>query len=77
MEVHHAAATEVSVMIKKKAWAEALLRRECPQLAVTSWKWIVPKGQAPFFTPNDPRAKALYAAGIEFPKSSLIVPNAH
>jgi hypothetical protein len=73
MEVHHASVTEVPVMIKKKIWAADLLKRECPSLAVKSWKWIVPKGQPPFFTPSDPRAKALYAAGIEFPKSSLIV----
>jgi hypothetical protein len=74
MEVHHAAASEVQAMIKKKEWAAALLSKECQQLSVQSWNWIVPKGQQPFFTPNDPHAKTLFQAGIDFPKSALVVP---
>jgi hypothetical protein len=74
MEVHHAAVSEVPVMIKKKEWAAALLSKECKQLSVQNWIWIVPNGQQPFFTPNDPGAKALFQAGIGFPKSALVVP---
>jgi hypothetical protein len=73
MEVHHAAVSEVPVMIKKKMWALALLKQECRQLKVHSWHWIVPKGQEPFFTPNNPAAKALFQEGIDFPKASLII----
>lgn len=73
MEVHHAVSAEVSVMIKKKNAAMALLRQECPTLTVQSWNWIVPKGQTPFFTQNDPLTRTLYAAGIGFPKSSLVI----
>jgi hypothetical protein len=73
MEVHHAAATEVQPMIKKMQWANALLKAECPSLVVKAWKWIVPKGQEPFFTPNDPQAKILAQSGIDFPRSSLTI----
>ena len=73
MEVHHAIAEEVATMIKKKDWALALLRRQCPRLVIKSWNWIVPKGKTPFFTQDDPRAFALYHAGIEFPMPSLVI----
>lgn len=58
-------------MIRKKAWAIDMLARECPGLAVEAWYWIVPKGQEPFFTPDDPKAFALYHAGIQFPIPTL------
>lgn len=71
LEVHHAAVSEVSIMIRKKYWAQELLRSECPHLAVTAWHWIVPSGKGPFFTRNDPRARALYQEGIRYPKATL------
>lgn len=74
LEVHHAVADEVTLMIRKKAWALALLARECPRLVVQTWSWVVPKGQEPFFTPDDPQAFKLYDAGIQFPAPSLTVP---
>ena len=72
MEVHHATADEVPRMIAKKRWAAALLQRECPQLGVASWQWIIPAGAEVYFTQNSPRARQLAEEGIEFPRSKLI-----
>lgn len=74
MEVHHAAASEVPAMLNKKAWAAALLGTACESLQISRWAWLVPHGQQPLFTPNDPSAKALSQAGIEFPKAALAIP---
>lgn len=73
LEVHHAVSTEVPRLIEKKKWAANLLRNECKTLVVKRWSWIVPNGQQPFFTRNDPSARSLAQAGIEFPTPRLSI----
>jgi hypothetical protein len=75
MEVHHAAASEVDVMISKKQWAEGLLQQECPDLEILYWRWIIPNGRDLLFTQSDPAARRLAAFGIDFPTRRLAVPS--
>jgi hypothetical protein len=74
MEVHHAAAAEVPTMVKKKQWAQALLKNNCTALTMHSWHWIIPPNGVLLFTPADSRAKILANMGISFPKKLLKLP---
>ncbi len=71
LDVHPAAATQVQSMVNKKNWADALLHRECENLRVKAWAWVVPNGDEPLFTPNHPQARVLAEAGISFPARAL------
>lgn len=75
VEVHHADANEVDVMIAKKKWAERLLAAECPTLRVERWIWLAapPNGEV-MLLPQHPMAKRLAEAQIEFPKARHRLP---
>jgi hypothetical protein len=75
VEVHHAAASKVEVLIAKRAWAVELLRRECPALHVEAWCWVAsPETGAILFTRHHPLARKLAEAGITFPVRRLRLP---
>jgi len=70
MEVHPAKASEVDAVIRKKQWADALLRNYCA-LRVASWHWVRPPGSALQFAPQSPQARRLAKSGIAFPTARL------
>jgi hypothetical protein len=74
IEVHHAASTEVEVMIAKKAWAQGLLSRECAKLAIRGWLWLAAPGGDVLFLRQHPLARRLSEAGIGFPRRSVHLP---
>jgi hypothetical protein len=73
MEVHPALASEVAEMVRKKIASAGILEAECPELEMKSWHWIAPPGREIYFAKNDPAARVLAAAGIEFPEKILIL----
>jgi hypothetical protein len=73
MEVHHVSPEEVELVIRKKNWAEELLRTECSTLLMRSWHWIIPPGGVVLLTRSHPNARILAAEGIAFPSESLTV----
>lgn len=70
MEVHAAKASEVDVVIRKKQWAETLLKEECG-LTVDRWCWIRSPGSRHQLTSLSPQARRLAKSGIGFPKAEL------
>lgn len=44
LEVHGGNASQVSSMIAKKRWAEAVLASLEPDLSIERWHWVVPPG---------------------------------
>jgi hypothetical protein len=67
VEVHHTASDQVDVMIAKRDWAVALLSRECSSLTVSAWFWVAPPDSEIYLLVQEPNAKRLADAGIEFP----------
>jgi hypothetical protein len=69
MEVHPAKASEVDRILRKKRWAEDLLR-VCG-VRVARWCWIRPLGSSLQFTSISPQARRLAAGGVQFPTAVL------
>jgi hypothetical protein len=68
VEPHPAFADQVAEIVRKKQWAEALLRAEAPRLKVTQWIWLTGADEEPGFTPAGPALRQLSAAGIIGPR---------
>ena len=73
LEVHHAAADQIDVMIDKKRWAEDLLAAECPDLDILRWCWIIPEGSVTYLPHNDPGIRRLAMEGISRPMPRLVL----
>jgi hypothetical protein len=74
VEVHHADANQVDVMIGKRDWAERLLGTECRDLSVVRWLWVASASGTILFTPQHYLARRLAEAGIEFPRRFVELP---
>lgn len=73
VEIHHAAAEEVPVVIAKRDWAQGLLAAQCPAFEVLRWVWLIPAGSQALFLRNSPAARALAEAGFWFPAPDLVL----
>lgn len=75
VEVHHAAADQVDMMIAKKEWAMKLLADQCDQLAVLAWIWVAaPPDAEILFSRQHPATFRLAEAGISFPVGRCPLP---
>jgi hypothetical protein len=74
VEVHHAAAEEVAIMIEKKRWAENLLSVHTPRIKVEAWCWVAAPNGEIFFPRQHPLAWKLADAGISYPVKQLSLP---
>lgn len=68
VEVHQAKPDQAKAMIAKKAWARALLGKECPGLTMNKWWWVVPKDAPITLLPGSSEALLVQANGIELPR---------
>jgi hypothetical protein len=68
IEPHPAYADQVQEIVRKKQWAEQLLRREAPTLQVQAWIWLTGADEEPGFTPAGPLLRLLSAEGIKGPR---------
>lgn len=57
--------------MRKKRWAEALLRARAPKLHVKAWIWLTGADAEPGFTPAGPTLRILAAAGITGPRRRI------
>jgi hypothetical protein len=75
VEVHHADANEVDVVIAKMRWAREALASRCPRVAIHAWIWVAaPPDGAVFFPRLHPWARRLAEAGILFPTRAARLP---
>lgn len=71
VEPHPAYADQLDEVIRKKRWAEALLKREAPTLKVAKWVWLTGADAAPGFTPTGAAQRRLAQEGIVGPRRRL------
>jgi hypothetical protein len=76
IEVHHADADQVRVLIEKKQWTERLLATLCPDLSIAlPWIWVAsPPDSVILFDQLHPANRQLADAGISFPMRRCPLP---
>jgi hypothetical protein len=73
VEVHHATASEVNTVLRKRNWATAELEQHAPTCmpARPDWYWVA-AGKV-FLRPTDPQFRVLQRSGMKGPMRQLVL----